>query len=45
MLRRFPGGQKAAEVRHRKPKKRKPRKSLWRRMAEEAFDVVEDIFD
>nr|WP_152465783.1 hypothetical protein [Sulfitobacter sp. THAF37] len=45
VLRRFPGGQKAAEVRHRKPKKRKPRKSLWRRMAEEAFDVVEDIFD
>lgn len=26
-------------------KRRKPRKSLFRRFAEEAFDLVEDIFD
>ncbi len=44
-LRRFPAAPGSDAKRHRTSKKRKPRKSLWRRMAEEAFDVVEDIFD
>ncbi|OAN78250.1 hypothetical protein A8B82_10970 [Sulfitobacter sp. EhC04] len=44
-LRQFPVARKAAEKASRKPRKVKPRKSLFRRMAEEAFDVVEDIFD
>lgn len=29
----------------RKPKKRKPKKGLAQRFLEEAFDVLEDIFD
>lgn len=44
-LRKFPAARRADEKARRKPKKMKPRKSLLRRMAEEAFDVVEDIFD
>ncbi|APE44056.1 hypothetical protein BOO69_12040 [Sulfitobacter alexandrii] len=47
-LRRFPAAPEPQANARRKPAKsrpRKPRKSLWRRMAEEAFDVVEDIFD
>jgi len=35
---------KAAQ-RPAKPRKKKPRKSFGRRLFEEAFDVIEDIFD
>ncbi len=33
------------DERHRKPKNRKKRKSLRRKIFEEAWDVLEDIFD
>ncbi|QUJ75147.1 hypothetical protein KDD17_08895 [Sulfitobacter albidus] len=36
---------KAAAVKKSKPRKVKKRKSLWRKVASEAFDFVEDIFD
>jgi hypothetical protein len=29
----------------KKAKRRKPRKLLWKKALEEAFDVIEDIFD
>jgi hypothetical protein len=42
-MRKFP---KSHDVRRSKPSKRtKRRKSLLRKFAEEAFDLVEDIFD
>lgn len=34
-----------AQPRYEKPKKRKRRKSLMKKVFEEAFDVIEDIFD
>lgn len=42
-LRGFPDGVKGQKKAQKKRPKR--RKSLWHRIAEEAFDVVEDIFD
>jgi hypothetical protein len=33
------------EGRRRKKKKRKKREPLWKKALEEAFDVIEDIFD
>lgn len=41
----FPAKHKAHEAQKRKPKKVKRRKSWFKDMAEEVFDLVEDIFD
>jgi len=43
-LRKRPKAAKPARL-SKPPKKRKRRKSLFRKLAEEAFDLVEDIFD
>lgn len=44
-VREFPREAPVEEYRARKPRKVKRRKSLFARVAEEAFDLVEDIFD
>ncbi|MDF1726341.1 MAG: hypothetical protein P1U53_01205 [Sulfitobacter sp.] len=44
-VRSFPTKPAAAQVKRKKPKKVKKRKHWLRGLAEEAFDIVEDIFD
>lgn len=44
-LRRFPKKPKAVEAKRKKPRKQKKRKKWFKDLIEDAFDVVEDIFD
>ena len=44
-LRQFPQSAKAEKYKKSKPRKAKKRKSWFKDLAEEVFDLVEDIFD
>lgn len=39
------GGRPGRPQKPERPRKKKRRKSLWKKAMEEAFDVIEDIFD